>query len=344
MRAAVAALTLMVLCRAAAAGPGGCRDGLTGASGELRGQILRQATEALADDPNPIGRLESSGLLPSDPVAARTRAARLDFGKVRALAFAWRFGRDEAHLTAARDFVLAWASTHRSKGNPIDEAALPTLVQGYALIRDDLQPADRSEIDRWLASVFRQHYRRIRSYKGSTNWQSHRIHIAASIASALRDTKSLIELRRHFRAHAARNIRPDGSTFDFRLRDAIRYAVYTLQPQVETALLLEAAGLLAFDDRTDGTLARLRAGLDWLVPYAQGRRTHIEFETRQMPTDKKRAAAGVPGYSGKWNPDAARHLFWLAAYMDGTYLPIARALASEPPQHLVACRGEPVRR
>ncbi|MCB0069435.1 MAG: alginate lyase family protein, partial [Caldilineaceae bacterium] len=184
------------------------------------------------------------------------------------------------------------------------------------------------------------HLAKLRGRQQANNWQSHRIHIAVSIASALQDTERLIELRRYFRAHAARNIRPDGSTFDFRLRDAIHYAVYTLQPQVETALLLEAAGLLAFDDRPDGTLARLRAGLDWLVPYAQGRRTHIEFETRKMPTDKKRAAAGVPGYSGKWDPAGARHLYWLAAYMDGTYLPIAKALASEPPQHLEACRGE----
>jgi hypothetical protein len=303
-------------------------------------RITVEAEAAVGATPQPVPRLNSSGLLPTDWLAVQSHLARQDFDKVRVLAYGWRLARDSAFLATARDILLGWTKTFRTQANPIDEARLPVLAEGYALLRQDLAKSDRDTIDQWWRGILDRHMDQLRGRQQANNWQSHRIHIATSIAFALEDQVALAELSRHHRTQVLRNIRPDGSTFDFQLRDAIRYAVYTLQPLVEARLLLaETAPLASMHDRD--VEARLAAGLDWLVPYAEGWRTHIEFEKRKMPTDHRRAEAGVPGYTGPWDPAGARDLFWLATYLDDSYIAIARRLAPAPSDVLLACRNAP---
>lgn len=301
-------------------------------------RIEQEARAAVDARPQPVSQLQMEGRLPSTPAAAQSRAAQRDFDKVRTLAHAWHLNGAPAFLRAARDMLLAWARTYRTQANPIDEARLPTLVEGYALLRGEIRGDDRAVVDGWLQGIYRAHMAKLRSSKMIDNWRSHRIHIAASIALALEDAQGLAEVHEQFRTQVLRSIAPDGTTFDFRKRNAIHYAVYTLEPMVATGLLLASAGLYVPDNEE---AQRLNAALDWLLPYVRGERTHREFDSPQTAIDRKRAAAGVPGFSGPWNPAGARDLFWLAAFLDGRYKAVARQLGPEPPDHLVACRGRP---
>lgn len=310
---------------------------------EVAERIAKDASLAAKASPQAVTRLEMEGRLPSAPAAVRSRSALGDFDKVRTLAHAWHLGRDEAFLRAARNVLRAWATTYRTQANPIDEARLPVLVEGYALLRPEIDGDDRRAIEGWLHAIYRGHVEKLRASRMMDNWRSHRIHIAAAIAFALGDAQGLAEVHEHFGNQVLRNIGPDGTTFDFRKRNAIYYTVYTLEPMVATALLLASAGLHA-PDRDPDVAQRLDAALDWLVPYARGERTHREFDPPRTAIDRKRAAAGVPGFSGLWNPADARNLFWLAAFLDVRYVPVARQLAPEPPDHLVACRGRPAER
>ena len=310
---------------------------------DVAARIVAKASAAIGAAPQPVARLKSEGLLPTHRLAVQASRARQDFDKVRALAYAWRLtGRGE-YLGSARVILLAWAGTFRTSANPIDEARLPVLAEGYALVRADLAVADRLAVDAWWRGILAGHLAKLRGRQQANNWQSHRIHIATAIAFALEDLGALNELSRHHRTQVLRNIRSDGSTFDFRQRDAIRYAAYTLQPLVETQLLLaEAVPLPAFQMRE--VLTRLEAGLDWLLPYADGRRTHVEFAARKMPTDRKRAEAGITGYSRLLDPPGARPLFLLATSLDPSYRPVAATLSAQAPDPLVACRGQPAER
>ncbi|MBI3154341.1 MAG: alginate lyase family protein [Burkholderiales bacterium] len=315
-------------------------QGFGQAGPELVARIARDASEAARSRPQPVPRLQTEGRLPSSLTAIRSREAKRDFDKVRLLAHAWRLGGDARFVRAARDLLLAWARTYRTEANPIDEAQLPTLVEGYALLRGELDGGDRVVIDVWLQGIQRGHMARLRKSKMIDNWRSHRIHIAASIALALDDAQALADVHRYLREQVLRAIAPDGTTFDFRKRNAVHYAVYTLEPLVATGLLLASAGPHA-PERDPDVAQRLNAALDWLLPYVRGERTHREFDPPQGAFDRRRAAAGVPGFSGPWDPAGARALFWMAAYLDARYLPVARQLAPEPPDHLVACRGRP---
>ncbi len=64
---------------------------------------------------------------------------------------------------------------------------------------------------------------------------------------------------------------------------------------------------------------------------------------RSSPFDAKRREAGLPGYSGQWDPKNAAELFHLAARLDGRYTPIALQLAPTPPAWLAVCLPLPAR-
>lgn len=56
-----------------------------------------------------------------------------------------------------------------------------------------------------------------------------------------------------------------------------------------------------------------------------------------VPFDAKRREAGLPGYTGQWDPKNATELFHLAARLDGRYARVARQLSPMPPAWLAAC-------
>ncbi|MDC6133956.1 alginate lyase family protein, partial [Burkholderia gladioli] len=158
----------------------------------------------------------------------------------------------------------------------------------------------------------------------------------------LGDRKMMNAAQRLFVEHLADNIKPDGTTFDFEERDAVHYAVYDLQPLVTAALAARRFNRNWLRERGSNG-ATLQAALDWLVPYARGEKTHEEFVNSTVPFDAKRREAGLPGYSGQWQPANATELFHLAARLDGRYNSVAQQLAPQPPAWLAACLPLPAR-
>src|SRR5262245_12452041 len=89
--------------------------------------IRQQADRALADQPNPIERIQTEGKLSNDPVRVRTGQSLADMRKLEALAYAYAVTGDEKYATKARQFVLAWAKANHSAGDPIDDTNLEPL-------------------------------------------------------------------------------------------------------------------------------------------------------------------------------------------------------------------------
>jgi hypothetical protein len=174
------------------------------------------------------------------------------------------------------------------------------------------------------------------------NWQSHRVKLIAMAAFTLDNRKMINAAQRLFVEHIGDNIEPDGSTVDFKERDALHYVTYDLQPLVTAALAARRHNRNWLPEKAtnDATLA---AALNWLTPYALGTKTHEEFVHSEVPFDAKRREAGLPGYSGEWDPKNATELFHLAARLDGRYTPIALRLAPTPPAWLAVCLPLPAR-
>ncbi len=70
--------------------------------------------------------------------------------------------------------------------------------------------------------------------------------------------------------------------------------------------------------------------IDWLTPYAQGEKTHEEFVHSKVKFDAERAAAGMKGFAGPWDPAHSAALYQLAAALDPKYQPVFDKLSTAP--------------
>lgn len=215
--------------------------------------------------------------------------------------------------------------------NPIDETNLDDYIDAYAIALGALSTADGNAARQFIHQLgegyLQQMEQGFRPKDGRwlNNWNSHRIKLATLAASALNDKALWERSRSAFSAHIARNIRTDGSVLDFEERDALHYVVYDLEPLIRAAQIARWQG----EDwltLTSASGSNLKAALDWLLPYASGKRTHEEFVHSHVKFVAERNAAGLPGYAGTWNPDNASRLYALAASLDKRYATVATLL------------------
>lgn len=263
---------------------------------------------------------------------------------MRQAALAWRLSADGRYLRQVDAYLSAWAHTYQPDFNPIDETNLDGLIDAYVLASSGLSMETRNATRTLLRTLGEGYIERIGQFRGpargtqTNNWQSHRVKLVAMTAAALGDTGMLKKARELFQRQVADNILPNGEVIDFRERDALHYVVYDLQPLVVAAMAAQPfeanADWLHYTTPEGASIAK---ALDWLRPFAEGQRTHQEFVHTSVKFDRDRAQVGEAGYSGVWDPKTSSTLYWLAAQLDDSYLPVARQLAPQPPDWIGAC-------
>ena len=302
----------------------------------------------LNDAPHPLARLHTEGTLPHEGIHDQSVDALKDLDLMRDAALAWRATGDQRYLRLVDRFLYAWVTTYQPSFDPIDETRFEGLILAYDMTASALPVKTRNATMAFIAKLANGYLAAIdaqpRPLTGrfANNWQSHRIKLVAMAAFALDDRRMIAAAQRLFVEHLGDNIAPDGSTLDFAQRDALRYATYDLQPLVTAALAARRHNRNWLNERArnGATLAR---ALDWLVPYALGQKTHDEFVHSREPFDARRREAGLPGFTGAWNPKNAAELFHLAARLDGRYARVALRLAPTPPAWLAVCLPLPAR-
>ena len=310
--------------------------------------VLAQAvSRPPAPEPQALPVIHTAGTLPHTGIHDQSAAAVRDFGYMLDLALAWRDSRDAAALARLASYLDAWLARYRPSFQPIDETNLSGLIVAYRLTAADLPAATARRSRAFIATLAEGYLQQMEAHRGdahgvwSNNWQSHRIKLATLAAGALDDPALFARAQAAFVAQLSVNLKPDGEVLDFGERDALHYVVYDLEPLVLAAVAQgRGEDWLHLRGAEGQTLAR---ALDWLLPYAQGQRSHEEFRNTSVRFDMQRAAAGLPGYAGRWDPQNARNLYWSASLLDPRYASIARQLAAAPPRLLwafaPACQG-----
>jgi len=290
--------------------------------------IHRQADAALLDLPNPIEKIVSEGHLHNDPLKIRTGQSLPDLDKIAALAWTWAVTGDPRYVSQARTFILAWAAVNRPDGDAINETQLEPLIVGYDLLRATFATADRQRVDDWLrahATVLWQDRRGL-----TDNWFSHRLKIVGLIGWTIGDPALISEAVNGCHQQINRNLHPDGASNDFYKRDALHYHLYDLEPLLTLARTAERAGqpLFAY---TAPNGATLKSAVDFVVPFANGTKTHVEFVNSKVAFDLKRARNGEGEYAPHpWKPHTAIGLFSTAAWFRPEYGVLAAQLAGHP--------------
>lgn len=302
---------------------------------------VASATACLNRSPNAVPVFQIAGRLPHDPAYDKSVQAALDLPAMADLALAYRLTGDRKYLDATTRFVKAWANTYRTALNPIDDQDFYYFFVANDLVNSDLPPDIRALTKNFSEQMAQAYLTEAEKapppgspdadpnnpvYKGPhkpdptriNNFQSHRLKLGTLAAFAAGDS-GLIE-----RAHGAYerqltiNIRPDGGVIDFEDRDALHYVVYDLEPLLLVTLAAHAHGQDWYDHKSM-TGSSLDAAVNWLVPYAEGEKSHEEFVNSRVPFDQTRAKAGVKGFSGPWDPKGSVTVYAYASVMNSRY-------------------------
>lgn len=309
-------------------------------------ELVTHLSESLNGVPQPLPRIHTEGTLPHEGIYDESVDAKRQLPLMRDAALAWRMGAGEAHLAMAIRYLNAWVAVYQPSFNPIDETDFDALIETYSIVAPSLEPAAKTAADlflrRWASgyvAVIDSHRADIESPKvnnWNNNWQSHRIKLLTMMAVAIDDPALFGDARRIFRAQIEVNIRPDGKVSDFEVRDALHYVVYDLEPLTMAALAARRRGEDWFNYQapSGGSISK---AFVWLKPYAAGERGHDEFVNSTIAFDARRAAAGVKGFSGPFDPAKAGKTYWLGSVFEPSYAALAQRLAPNPPSSLMLC-------
>lgn len=295
-------------------------------------RFLRHEVERkLAPKPRAVPRIHTEGTLPHQGIRDESLEAEKDWPVMRDLALLWLGEHRQSDLDALAQLLSAWGTIYKPSFDPIDETNLDSFIDAYAMTRDDLPAGVRKVAERWIRRLDEGYLDRMENgFKPSTdtwknNWNSHRVKLVVLASAALDDATLWQRARNQFKAQIDRNLRADGSTIDFALRDALHYVTYDLDP------LLRAA--IAAHGRNEDWLsmagangANLGDAVDWLTPYATGAKTHEEFVHSTVKFDYQRRSAGVSGFAGTWNRQLAAPTYAMASMLDDKYRAVAASL------------------
>jgi len=292
-------------------------------------KLQHEADGSVNDQGRPIAHIRTAGRLDTDPLKQESRASLEDMRKLYALGYAYAATTNRAYGAAARRIILSWAQVNQPSGVPVDETKLEPLLVAYDLTRPVFSSGERTIVEDWLRRMASLELQSARTNLVTTmnNWNSHRLKIVGLIAFLLEDQKLIEEAVRGFKKQVEVNLYPDGSSFDFHQRDALRYHCYDLEPLLVLAIAAQqnGIGLYSYQASNGACLAK---AVSFLVPYCDGTKTHAEWVHSKVKFDRQRAVAGEAGFSpgAAFNPSEAREVFELASFFDEGYAPLALRL------------------
>lgn len=294
--------------------------------GPERAALLRSADRHLNRAPHAMARVHVEGTLPGQGIYDQSLEALRDFPAARDLALAARLTGDTRYADAAVRLIAAWIATYQVSFNPIDETGFDALMVAWDLLAADRRTGLESGYGRMMRAFSRGYLDHpLKGQPVTNNWNSHRVKLIVLAAFALDDPTLIAEARAAYVSQLRANIRADGSTLDFELRDAIHYVVFDLEPLAVAALAARQHGEDWWRDAENA----LERAFAWLEPYAAGTWTHQEFANTRIAFDRTRRDAGIKGFDGAFEPQKARTSMAIAGRLDRRFIETARSMRTE---------------
>ncbi|WP_082489422.1 alginate lyase family protein [Pedobacter sp. Leaf176] len=305
--------------------------------GEANAKALYQSFEKSAEDflaqtPNPVDTIRTEGLLRGNPKKERTSIALRDMNKMYTLALQFKISGDKKYLAKANEFLLAWAKVNQPNGDPIDDTNLDRAIEAYDLIKDEISPKDNNLVANWLkgTALAEINSKRMNRNQGTgiNNWNAHRLKVVGEIGYALNDQEFISWTIERFKKHIGINLNEDGTSLDFKERDAMHYHIYDLEPMLRLALLIKRAGGENFYTYQSPKASSIKKSVDWLTPYIKGEKQHEEYVNTTVKFDKDRAKNNEPGFAPgtMFKPILALPVLKLSVYFDSTQLDLLKTL------------------
>ena len=292
----------------------------------------KSAKDFLTQTPNPVDTIRTEGLLRGNPKKERTSIALRDMNKMYTLALQFKISGDKKYLTKADEFLLAWTKTNQPNGDPIDDTNLDKAIEAYDLIKDNISPKDKILIAAWLkaTALAEVNSKRMNRNQGTgiNNWNAHRLKIVGEIGYALNDQEFISWTIDRLKKHIEINLNEDGTSLDFKERDAMHYHIYDLEPMLRLALLIKRADGVNFYTYQSPKGSSIKKSVDWLIPYIEGEKQHEEYVNTTVKFDRDRAKNNEPGFAPgtMFKPTLALPVLKLSVHFDSTQSDLLKTL------------------
>nr|WP_276904364.1 alginate lyase family protein [Pedobacter kyonggii] len=290
----------------------------------------KSALNYLNENPNPIDTIRTEGLLKGNPKKEKTRLALADMNKMFALALQYRITDDQKYLNKCVEFLGAWAKVNKPKGNPIDDTNLDKAIEAYDLIKKDIPTADKKQIEQWLTETAWAEINSKRMKAGRAtainNWNAHRLKIVGEIGYTLNNQDFIKWTIENLKSHININLYADGTSLDFKERDAMHYHIYDLEPMLKLAIMIDRVKGTNFYTYESPKGSSIKKSVEWLIPYIKEEKQHEEYVNTTVKFDRDRAKNNEPGFAAgtMFKPDLALPVLKLAVYFDPSQIELLK--------------------
>ena len=302
--------------------------------------VLATATAALDRAPRPLPSIVYEGRISSHPERVRHNGHLQDLGALRCLVLAHVATGEARFRDRALVYAQAWMDTYLPTGNAINDNKLAHAIGAWGFLRTDVAADARARGDAWVRRLAEAQIASSRDPKAPrSNWQSKRIRLVAAAGLALGDDALWRWAEEAFPAYIDVELHADGSSNDFRGRDALSYHCSGLTPLLELAQIAHDRGADWYH-RTGRQGGSLEKSVAFLVTWIGGDKRHPEWVNTTVQLDRDRAKSGDPHYQpGRlFEPIEGLPTLRLAAPLDPALLPLIariRGAAEETWQDVV---------
>lgn len=302
---------------------------------DLAAAAKHEAVPLLDGEPRPLEVIHYEGLVNTDPRRIASVKKLRDMAKVARLVRYWQTTGDQRAAEAIRRFTIAWTKTYRLTGNDVNENKFQPMLVGYLALRETFDPNRHQRIDRWVEKLGRLHLKAVRESTHFTNRYAKHVRLLATTARILDRDKWLDETRNGIRRYVSNALDADGTSRDLKRRDSLSYHASGLKVMLELAMLMGQRGreLYTWTGPDGGSLNK---SVDYVVPYAMGRKVHREWVDTKVGLDRRRAKAGLEKYKpGKpYDPNHAQALMEKASYFDPGLVRVVHHLSHSEAERL----------
>lgn len=289
---------------------------------KLCANLEKSSTIYLSEMPNPIDTIRTEGLLKGNPKKLKTQLALADMNKLFSLAWMYRLNGDKKYLNKTVAFLSAWAEINKPNGDPIDDTNLDKAVEAYDLIKTEIPLTAKTSIDRWLTetALAEINSKRMKAGRATSinNWNAHRLKVVGEIGYALNNKEFINWTIENLKSHIYINLNVDGTSLDFKERDAMHYHIYDLEPMLKLAIMINRAKGQNFYTYESPKGSSIKKSVDWLMPYIKGEKQHEEYVNTTVKFDRDRAKNNEPGFAPgtMFEPKLAIPVLALSIYFD----------------------------
>ncbi|WP_443945462.1 alginate lyase family protein [Pedobacter sp. AW1-32] len=286
------------------------------------GKFEAEAKVFMADKPNPIDTIRTEGLLKGNPIKTRTWEALKDMRKMYDLAILFRITGKNEYFNQSLNFLSNWAKRNQPGGNPVDDTNLDGAIEAYDLIKSKLNQKQNKLISAWLLNTAQAEMHSKRMTAGRTtainNWNAHRLKIVGKIGYAIEDKAVIQWTQDMLKKHIDTNLNADGTSWDFKERDAMHYHIYDLEPMLQLAIAIDRGKGPNFYTYKSNKGASIKKSVEWLIPFMNGEKQHEEYVNTKVKFDLDRAKNGEAGFApgNFFKPEMALPVFQRSVYFD----------------------------